>query len=258
VPRADADSVRCRLCGERYRLITPTHLWSRHRWRDDHPALAYKERFGVATVWSRASRRAMSRSVRTHYDRKGRKWTTERLLAALRRLRRDGRALRFSAVSSARPELYWTAQRLFGSWKAACRAAGLPRSEWDLWPEWTRERVILAIRERHRSRSPLHWKGVWDGEKSLYWAAQRYLGSWRSALRAANVPPEAGCAPTRWSAERVVRAVRARFRSGKAVTFSAVRRDDFALYKAALRHVGSWRAALLRARIPEAARTAPR
>ena len=249
------DSVRCLLCGERYRLITPTHLWHRHRWRDDHPALAYKERFGVPTVWSRASRRAMSVSLRTHYDRKGRTWTKARVVEGIRRLARAGKPLRFSAVSRSSPEIYWTAQRLLGSWKSACRAAGLRPGDW---PEWTRERVLDAIRERHRSGKRVHWKAVWDGGKSLYWAAQRYHGSWKSALRAAGVPRESWSVAAKWSPERVVDAVRERHRRGRPVYFLAIRRDDLALYKAALRHLGSWRAALLKAGVPERARRAPR
>ncbi len=255
VPPGPDDSVRCLLCGESYRLITPTHLWNRHRWRDDHPALAYKERFKVRSVWSRASRRAMSRSVLTHYDRKGRKWTPERVVRGIRRLDRSSRPLRFSAVSRSSPELYWTAQRLFGSWRKACRAAGRSAVPW---PEWNRKRVRDAIRERHRSGRPVHWKAVWDGGKPLYWAAQRYHGSWKAALRDAGVPRDSWSAAARWSPEGVIDALRARHRRGKAVHFSAIRRDDLALYKAALRHVGSWQAALARAGIPEAARRAPR
>jgi hypothetical protein len=197
----------------------------------------------------------MSTSVRAHYDRKGRKWTARRIQDGIRRLARAGKPLRFSAVSRSNPELYWTAQRLLGSWTSACRAAGLRAADW---PEWSRERVREVLRQRHRAGNPVHWKAVWKADKSLYWAAQRYHGSWKAALRAADIPRESWSVASRWSPERVVRAVRERHRQGQPVYFSAIRRDELALYKAALRHVGSWKAALHRAGIPETARRAPR
>jgi hypothetical protein len=239
-----SDSVRCRLCGERYRQITPTHLRSRHRWRDAHPGLAYRERFGVPSAWSGASRRAMSASLVRHYDRAGRTWTRGRVLDGIRRLARAGKPLRFSAVSRSSPELYWTAQRLLGSWTAACRAAGLRPGDW---PIWTPDRVLRAIRERLRSGKRVHWKAVWKDARSLYWAAQRLHGSWKAALRAAGVPRARWSVALKWSPGRVLEAIRQRRRRGRAVSFSAVRRDNLALYKAALRHVGSWREAVARA-----------
>ncbi len=215
VGRADDQSVRCRLCGERYRLITPTHLRSRHRWTGDNPGLAYKARFDVPSVWSAASRRAMSASLTASHDRRGRRWTRERVLAALRRLR----AARFR---DAAPRLYWSAQRLFGSWASACRVAGR-RSEW---PQWTRARVLKEI----RGRRELRWSRV---PAPLYWAGQRLFGSWKAALeRAGRRRPG-----PRWTQESVLLALRRR--TGP-LSSSAVRADDPALYKAVYRLFRRW------------------
>jgi hypothetical protein len=182
------DSVLCRLCGERFRLITPTHLWHRHRWSGSRPSELYKKRFGVATVWSDASRRAMSESLESHYDRKGRLWTRRRIVAAVARRVRAGRPLRFRDVWRDEPELYWTAQRLFGSWEEALRAAGV---EPPPWPEWTRERIVGEIRRRAKAGRSVRYASVFRDSKPLYWAGQRVLGSWQAALRAAGVsgPP---------------------------------------------------------------------
>ena len=228
------DSIRCRLCGERFRLITPTHLRSRHRWTSDNPGLAYRERFGLDTVWCGASLRAMSDSLVASHDRRGRLWTRERLLAGLRRLR----SARFRDVLRSAPKLYWTAQRLFGSWKSACRAAKLPRALWDCWPEWTRERVRREI----RARKDVHWGVVPD---SLYWAAQRLFGSWKRALHAAGVPSEKWNRPLKWTPDTVRLALRRRAGAGRSITSSAVRADDLPLYKAVYRVFKRWRAALL-------------
>jgi hypothetical protein len=219
------DSIRCRLCGERFRLITPTHLRRRHRWTSDNPGLAYKERFGLDTVWCGASRRAMSDSLVASHDRRGRLWTRERLMSGLRRLR----SARFRDVLRSAPKLYWATQRLFGSWKAACRAAKLPRELWDCWPQWPRERVLREIRRREEA----HWSAV---PRPLYWAAQRLFGSWRLALKAAGIPPR----PPKWTPDTVRLALRRRAKAGRSLTSSAVRADDLPLYKAAYRVFKRW------------------
>lgn len=250
----ETDSVRCRLCGERYRLITHTHLWNRHRWDDEHPSVAYKEKFGVATVWSDASRRAMRSSLLAHYDRKGRLWTRERVTEGIRRRARRGKSLHFSAVWHDERELYWTAQRLFRSWKGALRAARVPAEAWPRWPEWTREHILQEIRDRRKEGKAVHFSAIWPAGKPLYWAAQRVFGSYRAALRAAGVPPDGWKRSPVWTPERVVEEIRRRHRAGKPVYYRGIRHSDARLYKAGLRHHGSWRSALAAAGIPESAR----
>lgn len=132
----------------------------------ERPTQAYKERHGA--LWSTSSRRAMSASLVAHHDRRGRKWTEERLVREIRKLK----GLRFREVVRRRPELYWTAQRVFGSWSAALQAARLPVPPW---PEWTRERVLAEIRKRPAARR--RWSAVSRELPGLYWAAQRLFGS---------------------------------------------------------------------------------
>src|SRR5688572_18990326 len=166
----------------------------------------------------------MSESLVASHDRRCRLWTRERLVARLRRLR----SARFRDVLRSAPKLYWSAQRLFGSWKSACRAAKLPRALWDCWPEWTRDRVRREI----RARDKFHWSVVPD---SLYWAAQRLFGGWPSALRAAGVPPEKWSPAPKWTSHTVLLALRRRAKAGRSITSSAVRADDLPLYKAVYR-----------------------
>lgn len=229
--RAHPAEVRCRICGETYRLITPSHL-RRHGWTGSNPGLAYKARFGVPTLWSAASRRALSASLTASHDRRGRRWTRRGLLQALRR---SGAA----RYRDAEPRVYWTAQRLFGSWKAACRAAGLPRARWDAWPAWTPGRVIREIRRRR----DVHWSAV---PARLYNAGQRLFGRWAAALARAGIPLERRRRRPRWSREDVLRALRARARAGRSLSSRAVRLDDARLYKAVYRLFPRWRAATAR------------
>jgi hypothetical protein len=221
VGRADDETVRCRLCGERFRQITPSHLRSRHGWTGENPGLAYRERFDVPSAWSGASRRAMSRSLLASHDRRGRLWTRARLLAEVRR---QGAA----RVRDVEPRLYWSAQRLFGTWEAACRAARLPRAAW---PEWTRDRVLREI----RGRRDVHWSAV---PAPLYWAGQRLFGRWTAALERAGVPRARWTRRPRWTRDAVLSGLRRRARAGRPLASRA--------YKAVYRLFAGWRAATSR------------
>jgi hypothetical protein len=94
--------------------------------------------------------------------------------------------------------LYAAAGRQFGSWRAALDAAGLP-----LPTQWTPERVLAAIRHRHRQQ--MHVTGEWRENSHLFQAAIVHFGSWPDAVRASGVP----CEP-RWTRERVITSLKAR------------------------------------------------
>src|SRR5690606_12512670 len=93
--------------------------------------------------------------------------------------------------------LYRAACFQFGSWHQAVTAAGF-----DSQPRlrWSRERVIQEIRAWYRAGIPT--KSAWRDNPQLIAAARRYFGTWRSALRAAEVEP-----PRKWSSDRVIEAI---------------------------------------------------
>lgn len=71
----------------------------------------------------------------------------------------------------------------FGSWQAALAAAGLPSERpASVWPP---ERVIAAIRERHRRGLLVSAQEVVEQNRALYVAGRRRFGSWHSAVQAA-------------------------------------------------------------------------
>ncbi|MEQ8785084.1 MAG: hypothetical protein RIC55_02255 [Pirellulaceae bacterium] len=107
--------------------------------------------------------------------------------------------------------------------------------------KWTAERVIEAILERQRQGLPL--LGIYDEATALSNAATRLFGSWRKALVAAGV---SSAKPLqRWSKQLVIEQILARQQQGLALT----KTQDRALYAAATRCFGGWRAALAAAGI---------
>ena len=109
------------------------------------------------------------------------KWTKRRVTEAIQDLYVHGPA-RKNRVS--RPAVRAAAQRHFGSWGRALRAAGVePR----VFERWTPERVIEEIQARHGRGLSL--TSVWREHPRLFAAGQRYFGGWHQALRAAGLTP---------------------------------------------------------------------
>jgi hypothetical protein len=194
-------------------------------------AAAAQRRFGS---W----RKALSAAGLDLPQKQTTQWTRELVIAEIRRWHERGLSLtrvweEYSTLSAA-------AGRHFGGWHQAIAAAGLeaPRNV----RKWTRDRVVKAIRERHQPGTSV--SEIWRADKALCAAAVRCFGSWRSALMAAGLQP----ARKRWTKQLVIQGIRARHNRGLALT-GIVFKQDGALARAAVRHFGSWREALLAAGI---------
>jgi len=80
------------------------------------------------------------------------------------------------------------ARRLFGSWDAALRAAGLDPNVIRFSREpWTHEGVLQEIRRKARAGEPLNAKDV--SPYSLRRRGRIFFGSWDAALAAAGLDP---------------------------------------------------------------------
>lgn len=108
------------------------------------------------------------------------KWSKRRVIEAIQ----DLYVQKPSRKKGSDPALRSAAQRRFGSWPAALRAAGVePR----VFERWTPERVVGEIQAWHGQGLSL--TSVWRENPRLFVAGQRYFGGWHQALRAAGLTP---------------------------------------------------------------------
>lgn len=122
--------------------------------------------------------------------------TKVQIVAEIRRRKRAGRAL---LSTPSRGELHGRALRdrvtkLFGTWNAALRAAGIePFKENSAWKHASRAGVLGEIRRRSRAGEPLATRKVerTKGGGVLISRAKTFYGSWAGALLSAgvNLPP---------------------------------------------------------------------
>lgn len=194
-----------------------------HRtWQDDR--LLYN----AATYYFRSWHRALAAAGLP--SRSLRKWTKERVLAALRTRLEQKRPL--ETLWREDRGLHSAAVAYFGGWQNAKVAAGLEATPYI---RWSRQSVLEAIRRRHRKGMSMTL--VRREAPQLQSAAARHFGSWTEALAAAGLPPTRRI----WTRESLIAAIQSHYARHAGRNRKV---GNPALHCRASRRFGSWAAAL--------------
>ncbi|HPP28639.1 MAG TPA: hypothetical protein PLV57_19200 [Phycisphaerae bacterium] len=164
-------------------------------------------------------------------------WTHDEIIDLIRD--RAAAGLPVASYNVAPQSAETASRRLFGSWKAALRAAGVPNPSAEF-PIWTKVTVIEGILLRQQAGEALHCFAAAHQAPRLYDAARRLFGSWREALDEAGIDPD------------IVRRRRRPYATADIVAYlkrhakTAHRAGDHpqSIVKAARRLFGTWHAAL--------------
>lgn len=183
------------------------------------------------------------------------RWNKPAIIALIKQGRRDGEDLHWSAVTTRGDELSKAAfaslqSRLFGSWDRALHAAGLDADEVNRYRKWTKETIVVELRQRQRDHEPLNSGAIQRDDPGLHAAAVRHFSSYDEALLAAKLDPEKVRERRSWTKEDVLRGLKQTHRAGKPLSDSSVRREHPALYGAATRLFGTFTTARAAAGIP--------
>ena len=112
----------------------------------------------------------------------------------------------------------------------------IKKSKKEYWADrgrdWSRLKILDAIRRRHRSRRSLRSKRV---PVRLEQAARRLFGSWEIAIRKAGLEYDAITAKRRWTPERIISQIRQLARNQVPLNATYIERQHGALYRAAVR-----------------------
>jgi hypothetical protein len=176
------------------------------------------------------------------------RWTRAAIIKLIKEAKRAGEELHWSAVSHRRDELGKAGfaslqQRLFGSWDRALHAAGLDADQINRYRKWTRDTVVSELKARARDSEPLNSGILQKQDPGLHAAAVRYFSGYDQALRAAKLDPDKIRRRRIWDRATVLKGLKLAKKSGKHLSDSAIRREDPALYGAAVRLFGTFTAA---------------
>lgn len=114
-----------------------------------------------------------------------------RVRREIRKLCRDNYVMAEGSIGRKLPKLMATALRLHGSWEQAVREAGINYERVCLGSEdqmgWSRQEVLAAIQDRHRSGQSMELATVVFEDQLLVSRAKNRYRSWGAALEAAGV-----------------------------------------------------------------------
>ena len=176
------------------------------------------------------------------------RWTKAGIIRQIKEARKGGQELHWSAITKRRDELGKAAfaslqPRLFGSWDRALHAAGLDADEINRYRKWTRDSVVSELKARSREAEPMNSGAVQRDDPGLHAAAVRHFTGYDQALRAAKLDPDKVRQRKLWDRADVIAGLRTARKAGKTLSDSALRREQPALYGAAVRLFGSFTAA---------------
>jgi hypothetical protein len=176
------------------------------------------------------------------------RWNKQTIIAQIKKARRAGTPLHWSAVSKRRDELGKAAfaslqPRLFGQWHRALHAAGLDADEIAQYRTWDRTTVVFELKSRSSDREALNSGSLQREDPGLHAAAVRYFGSYDEALKAAKLDPERFRLRKSWNKAVVLAAIKSAGKRGTHLSDSAMRQQYPALYGAAVRLFGTYTAA---------------
>ncbi|MDB5298013.1 MAG: hypothetical protein JWO31_3996 [Phycisphaerales bacterium] len=184
-------------------------------------------------------------------------WTKDEIVAALKKLHAQGRDLSYNAMARRRQALVSAAAYHFGSYRKAVEKAGVDYAEVTRRPRWTKPKIIVLIKAGKRKGDDLHWSAVTRRRDELGRAAfaslqPRLFGSWDRALTAAGLDADDVNRYRKWDRASILFELKGRHRAKDPLNSGAIQRDDPGLHAAAVRHFGSYDAALKGARIDPA------
>ncbi len=177
------------------------------------------------------------------------RWTRKAILEEVRSLHAGGEELNYGSIGENHADLMRAASWHFGTWQRAVETAGLDYGEISKYLRWTREMVILGIREIHARGGDLSWSKVssGEGEPALAAAAVRVnlgFGTWHDAVTEAGLNYEEVARYRHWTPERVVEEIRELARKKAPLSSKMVQLNHPPLYNAAKRRFKQWDLAL--------------
>lgn len=177
------------------------------------------------------------------------RWTRKTILQEIRVLHGQGEELNYHSTDCNHPQLMRAASWHFGTWRRAVETAGIDYNEVSKYIRWTREMVILRIRELHARGDDLSWSVISskEGDPAMAAAAVRVnlgFGTWHDAVTQAGLHYDQVARYRHWTPERVVEEIRRLVELRAPISSKMVQQNHAPLYNAAKRRFGQWDKAL--------------
>ena len=170
------DFVRCRICGDHYRVISGRHLAKHGIDRQD-----YMAEYHLSPDKLIAKDFRVLRSSRPGFYPYGKSdW-----IAAIRRIYQAEGNISPKYLQTKHGHIYNQARWIFGDFNRALQAAGFDPVKIRRRASWDKDRIITAVRQLRKQKLPLYARYANMNHTNLFAKALRLYGSWPKVLAAA-------------------------------------------------------------------------
>jgi hypothetical protein len=181
-------------------------------------------------------------------------WSKTEILREIRRLHKAGADLSYNGRARAMQALVSAAAYHFKSYRRAIEQAGIDYATILRRPRWTRAKIIALIKSARRRGDDLHWSAVTQRRDELGKAAfaalqPRLFGKWHRALHGAGLDADEISRYRHWDRNSIVFELKSRGQDDEPLSSGSLQSDDPGLHAAAIRHFGTYDAALRAAKI---------
>lgn len=181
-------------------------------------------------------------------------WDKERIVTTLRQFQKKGEDLSYNRLAKKHQSLVSAAAYHFGSYRKAVERAGIDYASVTRRPRWTKQLIITQIKQARRKGEDLHWSAVTQRRDELGLAAfaslqPRLFGRWDRALQGAGLDSDEVAMYRKWDKPAILFELRQLARDKEPLNSGAIQKSDPGLHAAAVRHFGSYDAALRAAKL---------
>lgn len=176
-------------------------------------------------------------------------WEKTSILEVLKKHNKKGDDLSYNAMARRNQSLVSAAAYHFGSYRKACEKAGIDYAEVTRRPRWSKPRIIRLLKTAYRAGEDLHWSAVTTRKDELGRAAfaslqPRLFGSWDRALHAAGLDAGEISRYRTWDRASIIADLKQLSADEEELNSGAIQKEDPGLHAAAVRHFGTYDAAL--------------
>jgi len=174
-------------------------------------------------------------------------WTRQAILDEIRRMHKAKEDMSFASLEKNHLSLMRASAWHYGTWRRAVEEAGIDYETLSRYKRWSKERIIARIQELYAEGQDLSWRAIsQEVDPALAASALRTngFGSWPEAIEAAGLDINEIARYKYWNEERVLKAIKERYKAGVNLSSRHAQKNDQSLFCAARRRYETWDKAL--------------
>lgn len=184
--------------------------------------------------------------------RKNMKWSSEQVIAEIKKWEAEGKPLYSHYVRKNFQELLAAGIRYFGNWQNAVEGAGISYEKIRCYQNWSKDLIVKKIQELYQEGVDLSFRAMMLSKyNSMVYAAIRpnHFGTWKNALESAGLSAQDIYRYRSWDEDSILKEIRRLKLEGADLSSKTMDETSNPLIATARRRFGNWGNAIEKAGI---------